>query len=84
MKEYKFYGVDFKTELKLGGICGILILCLLTFIEIIFHQIIPRVSLYQRMMDIFIYLAITLLFTIFLGKKLIKIWILQLKDKKHL
>ncbi|TWP25272.1 hypothetical protein ETU10_01160 [Apibacter muscae] len=84
MKEYKFYGVDFKTELKLGGICGVLILCLLTFIEIIFHQITPRVSLYQRMINIFISLAITLLLIRFLGKKLRKIWILQLKDKKIL
>ncbi|TWP30803.1 hypothetical protein ETU09_00110 [Apibacter muscae] len=89
MKEYKFYGVDFKTELKLAIIVGLIFIILWPAFIFFYYKLsgleylrwIPKSVFFGAMI---IALAIALISLHFLGKKFRKLWLLQIKDKKIL
>ncbi|TWP30804.1 hypothetical protein ETU09_00115 [Apibacter muscae] len=79
MKEYKFYGVDFKTELKLGIIVGLIFIILWPAFIFFYYKLsgleylrwLPKSVFFGAM---FFSLAISLTSLFFLGKRFKQLW----------
>lgn len=84
--KYKFYGVNFKTELTIGLLSGILFIIVWIFLVVFYYWFnhldsILRIPFYIFFGAMFLGLSVFIFFLRFLGNKYRKLWLFNIDEK---